>query len=300
MIRYFITSDIHGFYDEFRKALKRAGFDENNPDHRLVICGDIFDRGTQPLQIYSFLRSLPKERRILIRGNHEALLKELVEKGYPESHDLHNGTYDTLAYIAKLSKKDDFRRELSAECDDFSKIMDELHAYERKLFHNKKLKEILKWIYSDEWVNYWELNDYIFVHSFIPTAHNEKIGEFGELFGASSEEYDPDWRNAFQSEWDEAMWGCPWRKYEEGLNQTGKTIVCGHWHTSDFWNHLDDRRLDLHEHNPIFRKKGVRLIGLDACTAATRGVNVLVMNENGRYLKFYDHDKESEDEKQGD
>lgn len=193
MIRYFITSDIHGFYDEFRKALTRAGFDENNPNHHLVVCGDIFDRGEQPLQIYDFLRSLPKERRILIRGNHESLLKDLINRGYPESHDLHNGTYDTLAYIVRLPKKVNFKLRLFSDYDDLSKIANELNAYEHRLFNNKKIKEILNWIYSDEWVNYWELKDYIFVHGFIPTIRNEKMSGF-------SEKYDPDWRNASQDE----------------------------------------------------------------------------------------------------
>ena len=42
MKKYFVTSDIHGFYDEFMASLDRAGFDIINPDHILVICGDIF------------------------------------------------------------------------------------------------------------------------------------------------------------------------------------------------------------------------------------------------------------------
>src|SRR5574344_676699 len=96
MKKYFVTSDIHGFYNEFISALDRSGFNIDNPDHILIICGDIFDRGNQPLQIYTFLNSLPKERRILVRGNHEFLLQDLVQRGYPESHDEHNGTIDTL------------------------------------------------------------------------------------------------------------------------------------------------------------------------------------------------------------
>ena len=58
---YFICSDIHGFFDEWMKALKEAGFDKENSNHTLIVLGDIFDRGKQPLQIYEFLRNLPKK-----------------------------------------------------------------------------------------------------------------------------------------------------------------------------------------------------------------------------------------------
>ena len=93
-MKCFISSDIHSFFDEWQTALLKSGFDIHNPEHVIVVLGDIFDRGTQPLQVYYFLKALPKERRILIRGNHEILLKELVERGYAESHDYHNGTND--------------------------------------------------------------------------------------------------------------------------------------------------------------------------------------------------------------
>lgn len=145
MTRYFITSDLHGFYDEFIDALGRAGFDINDTKHILIICGDIFDRGKKPLEIYDFLRSLPKERRILIRGNHEILLRNLAERGYPESYDTHNKTYDTLAYISKQPIKTDLTRHFFKTGDaDIKKILKKYDAYEHKLFHSRKLKEILR------------------------------------------------------------------------------------------------------------------------------------------------------------
>lgn len=68
----------------------------------------------------------------------------------------------------------------------------------------------------------------------------------------------------------------------KGLNKTGKTIVCGHWHTADFFNNLKNlkKKYDLYESNPIFVSKKYKLIGLDACTAATNKINVLVLKEN--------------------
>ena len=107
MKKYFVVSDIHGFFDIFHNSLLRSGFEEENPDHILIVCGDIFDRGDQPLEVYNFLRNFPKERRILIRGNHEELLEELVKREECWNHDLHNGTYQTLFKIIGKDYKEE-------------------------------------------------------------------------------------------------------------------------------------------------------------------------------------------------
>lgn len=41
MTKYFVTSDIHSFFNEFKGALENASFDVDNSDHVLVICGDV-------------------------------------------------------------------------------------------------------------------------------------------------------------------------------------------------------------------------------------------------------------------
>ena len=42
-MKFFVVSDIHGFYNELIKAVSSAGFDKNNKNHTLIICGDLFD-----------------------------------------------------------------------------------------------------------------------------------------------------------------------------------------------------------------------------------------------------------------
>lgn len=79
-MKYFCVSDIHSFYTPLKKALKQAGFRKSNKDHCLVVCGDIFDRGEETVQVYEFLKSLPKNRCILIKGNHESLYFGLLKK----------------------------------------------------------------------------------------------------------------------------------------------------------------------------------------------------------------------------
>ncbi|MEG1751514.1 MAG: metallophosphoesterase [Clostridia bacterium] len=78
-MKYFVCADIHGFYDEWINALKEKQFDINNPNHKLIVCGDLFDRGHQPKEIINFVIS-NKDKIILIKGNHEDLMEEMIEK----------------------------------------------------------------------------------------------------------------------------------------------------------------------------------------------------------------------------
>lgn len=304
MKKYFVVSDIHGFYNELIRDLKNAGWDDNNPNHILISCGDIFDRGRQPLEVYNFLRSIPKERRILIRGNHEILLKEMYNKCYAESHDKVNGTYQTAIDISdeledkefELRLKEKFFNEkvepefndkgYTEEYQEYRDLLlNESKLRNHRIFKNKKLKEILDWIDSGEWVNYYETKNYIFVHSWIPVQHHidfEKSMWIGYFVKSSPDSYREDWRNATQQEWDDAMWPCPWKNAQLGLNQTGKTIVCGHWHTSDFFNNLKNKnstkKYDINN-NPIYKSKRYKLIGLDTCTVVTKKINVFTFEE---------------------
>lgn len=61
-MKYFVSSDIHGFYDEWMIALTAKGFDILNSDHKIILCGDLFDRGRQPKHIIDFI--LKKQRQV--------------------------------------------------------------------------------------------------------------------------------------------------------------------------------------------------------------------------------------------
>jgi len=41
MKKYFVASDTHSFYTPFIKELNKTGFDLNNEEHILIICGDL-------------------------------------------------------------------------------------------------------------------------------------------------------------------------------------------------------------------------------------------------------------------
>ena len=101
MSKYFVSSDIHSAYTPWMKALNEAGFDKNNPDHKIIVCGDLFDRMNETVQVYNFAKEMDEQGRfIYITGNHEWLLKECVNEirqGFvPERHHFSNGTVKTI------------------------------------------------------------------------------------------------------------------------------------------------------------------------------------------------------------
>ena len=289
MKSYFVCSDIHGYFDEWMRSLKESGFDLSNKDHILVVLGDIFDRGRQPKEIYEFLRFFPDNRLILVRGNHEYLLLDLVRRGYPLEHDEHNGTAQTLVDLYK----DPYEAQREFILNNRNKYPnDELYAISfkvyqdaiRELYNNDTIKSIVRWIKSKKWKNYYELGPYIFVHAFIPLKGR------ADAYLDESGSYYKDWREETnQKMWVDATWGCPYKLYLNGCFdaelRNEKTLVCGHWHTSTFYNELiykdeKEKQLDIKKDNSIFKSELYPgLIGLDTCTALTKKVNILVIKK---------------------
>lgn len=94
-MKYFVTSDVHGFYDEFMKALNDKGFDVTNLEHKLIICGDVFDKGHQPKELIDFILT-NKDKIIYIRGNHEDLMQDMINRNHNTYGDVYNGTAGTI------------------------------------------------------------------------------------------------------------------------------------------------------------------------------------------------------------
>lgn len=278
MKKYFFMSDVHSFYTSMITDLHKKGFDENNQDHILVVLGDVFDRGHETLEVFKFLTSLPQERLILIRGNHELLYLDLLKKKFPDSYDFSNGTVRTFCQIAgfdeELLEQHYWWKKAYLEGMNIEEYANMPYEYWLQIRETVAMSDVTKWIKCDRWLNYFETKHYICVHSFIPL--DLRISYWGKV---EIRGYRDDWRNATPTEWEDAMWGCPWSLAQEGWNKTGKFIMCGHWHTSDFFNNLTKQKKDKYD-CPIFISKRYKLIGLDACTVASGEVNVLVLNED--------------------
>lgn len=245
MPKFFVTSDIHSFYDELITALNNAGFDENNEDHYLVVCGDCWDRGPDSTKVWRYLKDLP--RKVLVRGNHEQLLLNCCERGYPMQHDISNGTAKTIFHLG-----------YGDEFEDWCK------------YTLVKVRPLI-----DRMVNYFETKNYIFVHSWIPVINKDGLPAhytYGRKF-----EFNPDWRNASQEDWDAATWGNPFAMADRGL-MPDKTIVFGHWHCSTGWAKAEGRSEfeDDAKFDPYY---GDGFIGIDACTAHSGKCNVVVIED---------------------
>lgn len=72
-------SDIHSQFDLLYKALSKAAFDLKNPEHIVIINGDILDRGNDGDKVIRFLENLISKNRLLgIMGNHDKFLVDIL------------------------------------------------------------------------------------------------------------------------------------------------------------------------------------------------------------------------------
>lgn len=69
----YVMSDIHGDFQNFIKMLKKINFSKNDV---LYIIGDIFDKGTENIKLYNYIRDA--ENILLIKGNHEYLCERYI------------------------------------------------------------------------------------------------------------------------------------------------------------------------------------------------------------------------------
>lgn len=246
--KFFVVADVHSFYDEMKQALDTAGFDISNPEHVLISCGDVLDRGPKSMDVLEFLMSIPKERRVFVRGNHEDLLESCVKRREFYQNDISNGTLKTIFNLCGMNE-DAIWYGVRGDVDwDYHDV-----------FYKIKSVKIL-WDYLAECVDFYELGEYVFVHSWVP------IGT-------------PDWRKATKEEWDSARWSNPFEMWRIGYKVPNKTVVCGHWHTSWAHNRLHQKGTEFDDEAcfDIFIDKGI--VGLDACTAHSHKCNCFVIEE---------------------
>ncbi len=253
-MKYFVSADIHGFYDEWIKSLNEKQFNINNPDHMIIVCGDLFDRGTQTKELQSFIMQLFKKKKmIFIRGNHEDLALELIDNysnyifDIKNTHHWHNGTFQTLLELSDMN------------FNDATMYLSEFRSRANETDYIKKIIPRAK--------NFYETKHYVFVHAWIPLKANRY-------------EFDSDWRNASNKLWEKARWLNPLETYKRKLYLKDKTLVFGHWRCSAFWANENPEKYaefgNIACFKPFITKS---IIALDACTAVSKKVNVVVVED---------------------
>lgn len=274
MKKYFVVSDVHSFYNELIKSLNEKGFEKENPNHYLILCGDLFDRGLQANQLLNFVQSLG-DRFLYVRGNHEDLLfkcvYQIVQGFSVDGHHISNGTLDTISQLTGISQLDLMSPRRRTE------------EMNQQIYN--KMKPILEWI-DNKSKNYYEIGDYIFVHGWIPYKldwENSNLGRktyvFDSEWNKEPDKEDISGRLIYQSKWDEARWINGMVLWKQGIKIPNKTICCGHWHCSYGHSHIDQKRKEFPEKNrkdweksfEPYIKEGI--IAIDACTAYSGIVN---------------------------
>ena len=191
-MKNFIVSDIHDHYVLLKQALDVSGFDINNNNHRLIVCGDAFYSGPQPGELFVFLRNLnEKNRLIFIYGNHDIELLDNLKSGAFTRKANRKCAELIVQHATEKSGLSD--KELISEC--------------QRLGFTSFLAEIPVWYYENE--------KYVFTHGFIPTIKHA---------------YNPNWRNATEKEWRSAMRSDAMTlSMLYGVKEPNKKIVCGHY-----------------------------------------------------------------------
>lgn len=78
----YCVSDIHGEYDLFLRMLEKIGFSDSD---RIIILGDIIDKGTQSVKLLQFISKM--KNAVAINGNHEYTFLKLYWGLMRESPD---------------------------------------------------------------------------------------------------------------------------------------------------------------------------------------------------------------------
>ena len=262
-MKYYVVADVHGYYTYLKQALTEAGFFSETEPCKLILCGDLLDRGTEAQEVVDFmLKLLEEDRLIYVLGNHEELLvqclQEIARGGIYEvssgmSHHNRNRTWDTLLRLSEMTEADAYR------------APGELVRRVRRSPLYARLLTVC--------VDYYETPHYIFVHGWIP-CRAEGCKPYTRYL------YQPEWRDADEIEWSRARWyngmelAC-----KHGVTEAGKTIVCGHFHTS--YGHAKLRRACSEwgsdaDFSPFFAEG---IIALDACAPASGRINCVVLED---------------------
>lgn len=248
-MKYYVTADPHGYYTVLRHALDAAGFFEDTEPHKLIILGDLFDRGTEAREVQDFvLRLMEKDQIILVKGNHEDLFEALAteDSGVAYRHHITNGTFDTAVqltgYDATMARIRNY---------DFA------DAAKRTPYYQQIISSML---------DFFETEHYVFVHGWIPCVR--------ERGGYS---YYTEWRSAGPNEWEKARWFNGIDAAQTCMEE--KTILCGHWHASYGHAKYEQKGSEFGPDADFSPYYGPGVIALDACTALSSKINVIILND---------------------
>ena len=250
IMKYYVLSDIHGFYSLMQRTLFDAGYFDDREEKKLLLLGDLFDRGAEALAMQEYLLELmERDEAILVRGNHEDLFQDLVtgDRGRPLQHHIHNGTYDTLEQLTGMTAGYNWSANLQ-----LARAGRETPLYTRII---------------PSMLDYYETKHYVFTHAWVPCQN---------WYGGLA--YDPDWREADSSAWRDARWTNPMDAVRTARPEE-KTVVCGHFHCSYGHAKYEKKGTEFGPDADFTPYKAPGIIAIDACTAYRGRMNCVVLRD---------------------
>ncbi len=262
-MRYYVVSDVHGFYTPLITALRDKGFFEDKEPHKLVVLGDLFDRGKEPLELQAFILDLiRKDEVVLIRGNHEDLIVDFMRNiyrymnhGVYMTHHGRNGTVDTVLQLTGMDIYEAMA--FPEEC---------VLRMARTPFYNMFLPMMKDYV---------ETKKHVFVHGWIPC---QMIGDDGrqetDIF-----HYSRDWRTKGKADWEKARWYNGMIAAKQGAIEKGKTIVCGHVPCAYGHDFIEKKGVVEGVETDFSPYYGKGVIAIDAYTVGSGMVNCIVIED---------------------
>lgn len=261
-MKYYVVADVHGFFTELQTALNEKGFFEDKEPHKLIVCGDLFDRGNEAVKVQDFILDLlRKDEVILIMGNHEDLFEDFIDNislrltpNVMRTAHWTNGTVETVLQLTDMM------------------LMAAVYQPNRCAAMTKETPfytEILP-----KMQNYYETKNYVFVHGWIPCVVFGRGTQPTDIFA-----YDKEWRTANSDRWEQARWLNGMLAASKGVREPDKTIVCGHWNCSYGHAVLDGKGTEFDDDADNTPYYGDGIIAMDANTARSGRVNCIVLED---------------------
>ena len=131
---YYVMSDIHGCYKEYRKVLEMIHFSEEDT---LYVLGDVVDRGPEPIKVLLDMMLRPNVFPII--GNHEYMALMVLRKFSVEITEANTENYlsadDITSYMnwslnGGQTTMEQFRNLSPDEQQDIMEYLEEFTLYE--------------------------------------------------------------------------------------------------------------------------------------------------------------------------
>ena len=154
-MKYFVFSDCHGDYIALLTGLNDAHYNPQDPTHQIIGLGDYFGRAeretSDSLNVWRYLTSfIHVNPPILLKGNHELILENMIKRRYPIYTDISNGEHKTIASISGLP---------------LSEVV-----YSPAAFNTEEVKKFYDWLKGLPY--YYETKLSTFTHAWLPDNYD--------------------------------------------------------------------------------------------------------------------------------